>query len=141
MLPQKNLRRNSADAESAEVPGGVLAIPAIKDRRPRRRNSQSDATYTVEALMHDGKALQSVPVITSVTVSPRLSASVRRQGQYFKICTSDLTKCHDHPSDQCIDHEYGDNEDLIHSRVAPIQICIVPVMQKKETHSRQRRIG
>ena len=38
----------------------VLAIPVIKGRRQTRRNLQGQRqTYTIESLMHDGKALQS----------------------------------------------------------------------------------
>ena len=44
-------------------------------RTSSRNFAGAVATYTVEALMHDGKALQSGTSQISVTDSPRLSAS------------------------------------------------------------------
>ena len=45
----------------------VLAIPVVKGRKTdKEKFAGAEATYTIEALMHDGKALQSVPPITSV---------------------------------------------------------------------------
>ena len=38
----------------------VLAIPVIKGRKTEKEKfAGAEATYTIEALMHDGKALQS----------------------------------------------------------------------------------
>ena len=43
----------------------VLAIPVIKGQKTdKEKFSGAEATYTIESLMHDGKALQSVQAIT-----------------------------------------------------------------------------
>ena len=44
----------------------VLAIPVVKGRKTdKEKFAGAEATYTIEALMHDGKALQSGTLITS----------------------------------------------------------------------------
>ncbi len=46
--------------EYADFAEQVLAIPVIKGRKTEKEKfAGAEATYTIEALMHDGKALQS----------------------------------------------------------------------------------
>ena len=48
----------------------VLAIPVIKgEKTEKERFAGAAHTFTIESLMHDGKALQSARAITSVTAS------------------------------------------------------------------------
>ena len=54
----------------------VLAIPVIKGRKTEKEKfAGAEATYTIEALMHDGKALQSEPATTLVTALQKHSES------------------------------------------------------------------
>ena len=112
----------------------VLAIPVVKGRKTdKEKFAGAEATYTIEALMHDGKALQSgtshffgdgfakafdvqftgrdnqlhTPFETSWGVSTRLIGAI--------IMT------------------HGDNNGLVlPPDVAPIQVVIVPAQQHKE---------
>ena len=59
----------------------VLAIPVIKGRKSdKEKFAGAIATYTIEALMHDGKALQSGTAITSATdlQEHSISSTLRR---------------------------------------------------------------
>ena len=52
--------------EYADFAEQVLAIPVIKGRKTEKEKfAGAEATYTIEALMHDGKALQSCLLYTS----------------------------------------------------------------------------
>lgn len=61
--------------EYADFAEQVLAIPVIKGRKTEKEKfAGAEATYTIEALMHDGKALQSG---TSHNFGRRLCKSLR----------------------------------------------------------------
>ena len=112
----------------------VLAIPAIKGQKTEKEKfAGAVATYTVEALMHDGKALQSG---TSHNFGDGFAKAFGIQ-----FADKDNTLKYVHQTSWGMTTRligalimvHGDNEGLvIPPRVAPIQICIVPVMQKKE---------
>ena len=112
----------------------VLAIPAIKGQKTEKEKfAGAIATYTVEALMHDGKALQSG---TSHNFGDGFAKAFGIQ-----FADKDNTLKYVHQTSWGMTTRligalimvHGDNEGLvIPPRVAPIQICIVPVMQKKE---------
>lgn len=112
----------------------VLAIPVIKGQKTEKEKfAGAEATYTIEALMHDGKALQSG---TSHNFGDGFAKA-------FEIQFTD--------KDNTLKYVYqtswgtttrligalimvhGDNEGLVlPPRVAPIQVCIIPIQQKKE---------
>lgn len=53
-----------------------LAIPVVRGRKTdKEKFAGAEATYTIEALMHDGKHCSQERAITLVTVLPRLSES------------------------------------------------------------------
>ncbi len=70
----------------------VLAIPVVKGRKTdKEKFAGAKATYTIEALMHDGKALQSG---TSHDFGDGFAKGVwhtiYRYRQYIEICSSDF---------------------------------------------------
>ena len=75
MLQQKRQRHVHSQMLNlyADFCEEVLAIPVIKGRKTdKEKFAGAEATYTIEALMHDGKALQSVvQAITLVMDLPR----------------------------------------------------------------------
>jgi prolyl-tRNA synthetase len=111
----------------------VLAIPVIKGRKTdKEKFAGAEATYSVEAMMHDGKALQSA---TSHNFGDGFAKA-------FDIVFAD--------KDNTLKNVYqtswgfttrsigalimvhGDDRGLVlPPKVAPIQVCIVPVQQKK----------
>lgn len=112
----------------------VLAIPAIRGQKTEKEKfAGAEATYTVEALMHDGKALQSG---TSHNFGDGFAKAFGIQ-----FADKDNTLKYVHQTSWgmstrllgAIIMVHGDNEGLaLPPRVAPVQICIVPIQQKKE---------
>ncbi len=110
-----------------------LAIPVIKGRKTdKEKFAGAVATYTIEAMMHDGKALQSG---TSHYFGDGFAKAfnVTFQGRDNSIC---------HPFQTSwgmstriiggIIMTHGDNNGLVlPPAVAPIQVMIVPVAQHK----------
>ena len=118
----------------ADVIENLLAIPVLKGRKTEKEKfAGAEATYTVETLMHDGRAIQAgtshyfgqnftkpfevkfqnregkeeYPYQTSWGISTRLIGAVIMA--------------------------HGDNRGLkLPPKVAPIQVVVVPVMMKKE---------
>ena len=118
----------------AEVIENVLAIPVLKGKKTEKEKfAGAEATYTVETLMHDGRAIQAgtshyfgqnftkpydvkfqnregkeeYPYQTSWGISTRLIGATIMA--------------------------HGDNRGLkLPPKVAPIQVVVVPVMMKKE---------
>lgn len=111
-----------------------LAIPVIKGRKTdKEKFAGAEATYTVESLMHDGKALQ--------------SATSHNFGQGFAEAFD--IKFSDRNGDQKFVHQtswgistriigaiimvHGDDSGLIlPPKVAPTQVMIIPVASHKE---------
>ena len=112
----------------------VLAIPVIKGRKTEKEKfAGATSTYTIEALMHDGKALQSG---TSHNFGDGFA-------EVFGIQYTD--------KDNTLKYVYqtswgmstriigaiimvhGDNSGLVlPPKIAPVQVMIIPIQQKKE---------
>ena len=118
----------------ADVIENLLAIPVLKGRKTEKEKfAGAEATYTVETLMHDGRAIQ--------------AGTSHYFGQNF-------TKPYDVKFQNRVGKEeypyqtswgistrligatimaHGDNRGLkLPPKVAPIQVVVVPVMMKKE---------
>ncbi len=112
----------------------VMAIPVIKGRKTEKEKfAGAEATYTVEALMHDGKALQSG---TSHNFGDGFA---RAFGIQFTDKDNTLKYVHQTSWGMttriigAMIMVHGDNEGLVMPpRVAPVQVCIIPIQQKKE---------
>ena len=110
-----------------------LAIPVIKGRKTdKEKFSGAVATYTIEAMMHDGKALQSG---TSHYFGDGFAKAfnVTFQGRDNSVCHPFQTSWG--MSTRIIGGvimTHGDNDGLVlPPAVAPIQVIIVPVAQHK----------
>jgi prolyl-tRNA synthetase len=118
----------------AEFPEKVLAIPVIKGQKTEKeRFAGAVATYTVEALMHDGKALQSG---TSHNFGDGFAKAF---GIQFTDKDNKLKYVHQTSwgvSTRMIGGlimVHSDNSGLVlPPRVAPVQVAIIPVQQRKE---------
>ena len=112
----------------------VLAIPVIKGRKTEKEKfAGAIATYTIEALMHDGKALQSG---TSHNFGDGFAKAFEIQ-----FTDKDNTLKHVHQTSWgtttrligAVIMVHGDNSGLVlPPRIAPVQIMIIPIQQKKE---------
>ncbi len=112
----------------------VLAIPVIKGRKTdKEKFSGAEATYTIESLMHDGKALQSG---TSHYFGDLFSKA-------FNILFTDKDNTLKHPYGTswgmttrmigAIIMVHGDNSGLVlPPRIAPTQVIVIPVRQNVE---------
>ena len=112
----------------------VLAIPVIKGQKTEKEKfAGAEATYSIEALMHDGKALQSA---TSHNFG---SGFAKAFGVQFADKDNTLKYVHQTSWGAttrligAIIMVHGDDEGLVlPPRVAPVQVCIIPIQQKKE---------
>ena len=112
----------------------VLAIPVIKGQKTdKEKFAGAVATYTIESLMHDGKALQSG---TSHNFGDGFAKAFEIQ-----FTDKDNTLKYVHQTSWgmttrmigAIIMVHGDNSGLVlPPKVAPIQIAIIPIQQKKE---------
>jgi prolyl-tRNA synthetase len=110
------------------------AIPVIKGQKTEKEKfAGAEATYTIEALMHDGKALQSG---TSHNFGDGFAKA-------FGIQFTDKDNTLKYVNQTswgmttrligALIMVHGDNEGLVlPPKVAPIQVCIIPIAQKKE---------
>ena len=112
----------------------VLAIPVIKGQKTEKEKfAGAEATYTIEALMHDGKALQSG---TSHNFGDGFAKALGIQFtdkdntlKYVNQTSWGMTT----RLIGALIMVHGDNEGLVlPPRVAPIQVCVIPIAQKKE---------
>ena len=111
-----------------------LAMPVIKGQKTdKEKFAGAKATYTVEALMHDGKALQGG---TSHNFG---SGFAEAFGIQFLDSDNTLKYCHQTSwgvSTRIIGGiimTHGDNSGLVlPPSVAPIQVVVIPVQQHKE---------
>ena len=111
-----------------------LAIPVIRGRKTdKEKFAGAEATYTIEALMHDGKALQSG---TSHNFGDGFAKAFGIQ-----YTDKDNTLKYVHQTSWGMTTRligamimvHGDDSGLVlPPRVAPVQVDIIPVMQKKE---------
>lgn len=112
----------------------VLAIPMIKGRKTdKEKFAGANATYTIEALMHDGKALQSG---TSHNFGDGFAHAFNIQ-----YTDKDNTLQYVHQTSWgmstrvigAIIMVHGDDSGLVlPPRIAPTQVMIIPVAQHKE---------
>jgi len=112
----------------------VLAIPVVKGRKTdKEKFAGAVATYAIEALMHDGKALQSG---TSHNFGDGFAKAF---GVQFTDKDNTLKYVHQTSWGMttrligAVIMVHGDNSGLVlPPRVAPTQIMIIPIQQKKE---------
>lgn len=112
----------------------VLAIPMVKGRKTdKEKFAGAEATYTIEALMHDGKALQSG---TSHNFGDGFAKAFGIQ-----YTDKDNTLKYVHQTSWGVSTRiigaiimvHGDNSGLVlPPKIAPTQIVIIPIQQKKE---------
>ncbi|MCI5481470.1 MAG: proline--tRNA ligase [Lachnospiraceae bacterium] len=112
----------------------VLAIPVIKGRKTdKEKFAGAEATYTIESLMHDGKALQSG---TSHNFGDGFARAFNIQYtdkdnklQYVHQTSWGMTT----RMIGAIIMVHGDNSGLVlPPRIAPTQVMIIPIQQRKE---------
>ena len=112
----------------------VLAIPVVKGQKTdKEKFAGAVATYTIEALMHDGKALQSG---TSHNFGDGFAKAF---GIQYTSKENKLEYAHQTSWGMttrligAIIMVHGDNSGLVlPPRVAPVQVAIIPIQQKKE---------
>ncbi|MDR0948996.1 MAG: proline--tRNA ligase [Lachnospiraceae bacterium] len=112
----------------------VLAIPVIKGQKTEKEKfAGAKATYSVESMMHDGKALQSA---TSHNFGDGFAKAFGIQ-----YVDKDNTPKYVHQTSWGLTTRmigalimvHGDNNGLVlPPKVAPIQVCLIPIQQKKE---------
>ena len=111
-----------------------LAIPVIKGRKTdKEKFAGAEATYTVETLMHDGKALQSG---TSHNFGSKFA-----EAYDIQFTDKDNTLKYAYQTSWgmttrvigAIIMVHGDNSGLVlPPRIAPVQAIVIPIQQKKE---------
>ncbi len=112
----------------------VLAIPVIRGQKTdKEKFAGAEATYTIESLMHDGKALQSG---TSHNFGDGFAKAF---GIQYAAKDNSLQYVHQTSWGMttrmigAIIMVHGDDNGLVlPPRVAPTQVVIVPIQQKKE---------
>lgn len=117
-----------------DVIENVLAIPVLKGRKtPKEQFAGAEATYTVETLMHDGRALQGG---TSHYFGQNFTKAFdvkfqNKQGEQeyaYQTSWGISTRLIG-----AVIMAHGDNRGLkLPPMVAPIQVVIVPIAQQKE---------
>lgn len=112
----------------------VLAIPMVKGRKTdKEKFAGAEATYTIEALMHDGKALQSG---TSHNFGDGFAKAF---GIQYTDKDNKLQYVHQTSWGMttrligAIIMVHGDNSGLVlPPRIAPTQVAVIPIAQHKE---------
>ena len=112
----------------------VLAIPVVRGQKTdKEKFAGAEATYTIESLMHDGKALQSG---TSHNFGDGFA---KAYGVQFADKDNTLKYVHQTSWGMttrmigAIIMVHGDNSGLVlPPRIAPTQVVIVPIQQQKE---------
>ncbi len=112
----------------------VLAIPVIKGRKTdKEKFAGAEATFTIEALMHDGQALQSG---TSHNFGDGFAKAF---GIQYTDKENQIRYCHQTSWGMStriiggIIMVHGDDSGLkLPPRIAPVQVCVIPIQQKKE---------
>lgn len=112
----------------------VLSIPVVKGRKTdKEKFAGAEATYTIEALMHDGKALQSG---TSHNFGDGFARAFEIQ-----YTDKDNTLKYVHQTSWGMTTRligalimvHGDDSGLVlPPRIAPVQVDVIPIMQHKE---------
>ncbi len=112
----------------------VLAVPVVRGQKTdKEKFAGAEATYTIEALMHDGKALQSG---TSHNFGDGFA---RAFGIQYAAKDNSLQYVHQTSwglSTRIIGAiimVHGDDNGLVlPPKIAPVQVMVVPIQQKKE---------
>lgn len=112
----------------------ILAIPMIRGQKTdKEKFAGAEATYTIEALMHDGKALQSG---TSHNFGDGFAKAF---GVQYTDKENTLSYVHQTSFGMstriigAIIMVHGDNSGLVlPPKIAPVQVAIIPIQQKKE---------
>ncbi len=112
----------------------VLAMPVIRGRKTdKEKFAGAEATYTIEAMMHDGKALQSG---TSHNFGDGFAKAFNIQ---YTDKENHLQYVHQTSWGMstrligAIIMVHGDNSGLVlPPRIAPVQVMIIPIQQQKE---------
>lgn len=112
----------------------VLAIPMVKGRKTdKEKFAGAEATYTIEALMHDGKALQSG---TSHNFGDGFARAFNIQ---YTDKENKLQYCHETSWGMstrligAIIMVHGDDSGLVlPPRIAPTQVMVIPIQQQKD---------
>ncbi len=117
----------------AEVVEDLLAIPVLKGQKTQKEQfAGAEATYTVETLMHDGRALQGATSHyfgQNFTKPFEVTFQNREEKQEYAYQTSwgSSTRLLG-----AVIMAHGDNRGLkLPPKVAPIQVVIVPIAQNK----------
>ena len=118
----------------ADISENVLAIPVVKGQKTEKEKfAGAVATYTIEALMHDGQALQCA---TSHNFGADFAKAFNVQ---FLDKDNQLKPVYETSWGMttrmigALIMVHGDDSGLkLPPRIAPTQICIVPIQQKKE---------
>ncbi len=111
-----------------------LAIPMVKGRKTdKEKFAGAEATYTIEALMHDGKALQSG---TSHNFGDGFA---RAFGIQYTDKENKLQYCHETSWGAstrligAIIMVHGDDSGLVlPPKIAPTQVMVIPIQQQKD---------
>ena len=112
----------------------VLAIPVVKGRKTdKEKFAGAEATYTIEALMHDGKALQSG---TSHNFGDGFAKAF---GIQYTDKDNKLKYVHQTSWGMttrligAIIMVHGDDSGLVlPPKIAPVQVDVIPIMQNKD---------
>ena len=112
----------------------VLAMPVVKGKKTEKEKfAGAEATYTIEALMHDGKALQSG---TSHNFGDGFAKAF---GIQYTDKDNKLQYVHQTSWGMttrligAIIMVHGDDSGLVlPPKVAPVQVMVIPIQQKKE---------
>ena len=118
----------------ADVIENLLAIPVLKGRKTKKEQfAGAEATYTVETLMHDGRALQggtSHYFGQNFTKPFEVKFQNRSEEQEYAYQTSWGISTR---LIGAVIMAHGDNRGLkLPPYVAPIQVVIIPIAQEKE---------
>ena len=128
---ERTIRMLNVYADFAEE---ELAIPVIRGKKTdKEKFAGAESTYTIEALMHDGKALQSG---TSHNFGDGFA---RAFGIQYTDAQNKLQYVHQTSWGMttrmigAIIMVHGDNSGLVlPPRIAPVQAVIIPIQQRKE---------
>ncbi len=118
----------------SEFAENVLAIPMVKGRKTEKEKfAGAQATYTIESLMHDGKALQ------SGTTHNFSDGFAKAFGIQYTDRENKLQYVHQTSWGMttrligAVIMVHGDDSGLVlPPSIAPTQVMVIPIMQKKE---------
>ncbi len=111
-----------------------LAIPVIKGRKTdKEKFAGANATYTIEAMMHDGKALQSATTHNfGDSFAKAFDISFTDKNGEIKFCHQTSWGMSTRIIGAIIMAHGDDNGLVLPPEVAPLQVMIIPVAQHKE---------